>query len=172
MKLAIADPPYLGMSKRFYAEHPQAAEWDDPQAHVALLQRLTDDYDGFVLCTLTSTLRFLWPLAADDVRMGAWVKPWAAFKGIRVMYRWEPVLFRVPSERVKASTGPMTKDWLYQRIATGRGLRGAKPDGFTEWCLDLLGYISEQDTVDDLFPGSGGMGRVAAQGRLDLRSTP
>lgn len=168
MRIAIADPPYLGMGKRFYADHPDASEWDHPHTHIDLLRRLESDYDGFVLCTLTSTLRILWPLAAEDVRMGAWVKPWASFKGIRVMYRWEPVLFRVPAGRVKATTGPMTKDWLYQPIATERGLRGAKPDGFTEWCLDLLGYDSDEDTVDDMFPGTGGMGRVAAQGRLNL----
>lgn len=35
------------------------------------------------------------------------------------------------------------------------------------WVLDLLGYL-DGDSLSDLFPGTGVMGRVLAQGRLSV----
>ena len=71
MTLAIADPPYLGRAALWYggrgrnkqgragracgrgdlaAEyHPEAAHWDDPDAHTRLVHRLERDYDGWAL---------------------------------------------------------------------------------------------------------------------------
>ena len=46
MKAAYADPPYLGCGKKHYgALHAEAAEYDDPQAHRLLIERLCDEYD-------------------------------------------------------------------------------------------------------------------------------
>lgn len=36
---------------------------------------------------------------------------------------------------------------------------------WTTWVLDLLGYTPGEDTVDDLFPGSGAVAH-AIEGRL------
>ena len=57
------------------------------------------------------------------------------------------------------------RDWIQESITLKRGLTGAKPEAFCRWVLDLLGYI-EGDEVEDVFPGSGVMGHVLAQGRL------
>jgi hypothetical protein len=46
------------------------------------------------------------------------------------------------------------------------GFVGAKPPAWTHWVLDALGYDAAADTVADLFPGSGGVARAIAQGRL------
>jgi hypothetical protein len=37
-----------------------------------------------------------------------------------------------------------------------KGLQGAKPDGFNDYILDLLGY-EDGDEFVDLFPGTNGM---------------
>jgi hypothetical protein len=41
-----------------------------------------------------------------------------------------------------------------------KGLPGAKSDAFNDWILDLLNY-QDGDVLDDLFPGTGGMGRAS-----------
>jgi hypothetical protein len=43
---------------------------------------------------------------------------------------------------------------------------GAKPQAWTRWVLDMLGYNPETDTVDDLFPGSGAIQKELNQGVL------
>jgi hypothetical protein len=69
--------------------------------------------------------------------------------------------------------GPVVRDILTRSnhlgtYATGaRVLTGQKSPEFYRWVLDLLGY-AEGDQLDDLYPGSGIMGRVAAQGLLAL----
>ena len=50
-------------------------------------------------------------------------------------------------------------------ITLKRGLTGAKPEAFCRWVLDLLGYANG-DEIDDLFPGTSVMSRIAAQGVL------
>ena len=42
------------------------------------------------------------------------------------------------------------------------GFVGAKPDAWTRWVLDMLGYQPGDDEVDDLFPGSGAVAPAAA----------
>ena len=59
-RLAIADPPYLGRSRRWYgqghghsggrsraAAHPEADQWDDPATHRQLVTWLEASYDGW-----------------------------------------------------------------------------------------------------------------------------
>jgi hypothetical protein len=41
-----------------------------------------------------------------------------------------------------------------------KGLVGAKPSEFNVWILDLLGYIPNEDTIDDLYPGTYGLQKV------------
>ena len=60
MRLAIADPPYLGRADLWYgagrghrggvgraAAHEAASEWDDPATHRRLVARLEAEYDGW-----------------------------------------------------------------------------------------------------------------------------
>lgn len=42
-----------------------------------------------------------------------------------------------------------------------------KPQAFNRWVANLLGYL-DGDTLDDLYPGTGGMGRELDQGVMDF----
>ena len=54
---------------------------------------------------------------------------------------------------------PSVRDYVIANITMKKGTHGAKPDAFNDWILDLIGYQSG-DTLDDLFPGTGGMGEA------------
>ena len=164
---AYADPPYLGQA-RHYRDHPEAAVWDDPETHRALIGRLVDEYpDGWALSCSSPSLKTLLPMCPDDVRIGAWVKPFHVFKkGVRPAYAWEPVIYRGGRNQnhpppPKGGTATTPKDWHSANITLRKGLTGSKPESVCRWVLDLLGYLPG-DRVDDLFPGTGVMGRVAA----------
>lgn len=170
MKLAYADPVYLGCSK-LYPEHPESHVWDDPESHRQLMADLERDYDGWAYSLSSTTLQTLLPLAPAGVRVAAWVKPFAAFKrNVRAAYTWEPVIFR-PGRDSSKDGAPVTRDHLSQVITLQRGLTGAKPPQFCRWVLDLLGYM-EGDTLDDVFPGTGVMATVLAQGTIPAAEAP
>ena len=163
MRLAYADPPYLGCAKLY--DHPDSSRWDDPAEHGKLMARMHRQYDGWALSLSSTSLAQLLPRAPGGVRVAAWVKPFAAYKAnVRVAYTWEPVIFSPGRDRSRDGA-QVTRDHLAEPITLKRGLVGAKPLRFCHWVLDLLGYV-EGDEVDDLFPGTGIMGRAAAQGRL------
>lgn len=168
MKFAYADPPYLGQSRHY--DHPNAKDCDNIEWHHDLITRLERDYsDGWVLSCSSPSLRHLLPACPVDTRVGAWVKPFHAFKkGVRPAYAWEPVLFRggrnrnhPPPEKGGKATTPkdffVTADVVSANITLKRGMTGAKPDAFALWVLDLLN-VQPEDTIDDLFPGSGAIG--------------
>ncbi len=164
MRLAYADPPYLGCARR-YREHPEAHIWDDPASHGDLMASLEDSYDGWALSAGMNSLQTLLPLAPAGIRIASWVKPFsAAFPTVRVAYAWEPVIYR-PARPLTRDGAPSVKDFLIENMALGRGLVGAKPERFCRWVLDLLGYL-EGDTVEDLFPGTGVMDATVKQGVL------
>lgn len=166
LRFAYADPPYLGCGRKFYSDHPGGAEWDDPTTHEALITRLVEEYpDGWALSCHVPSLRVLLPMCPDDVRIGAWVKPFHILKkGVRPSYGWEPVIFRggrnqnhPPPPRGGKATTP--RDFVSANITLRKGLTGAKPEPFCRWVLDILGW-RPGDSLDDLFPGTGVMGRV------------
>lgn len=154
MRLAYADPPYIGQARAHYRNDPSgipAAEVD----HAELIDQLRG-YDGWALSCSSPSLHVLLPMA-PEARIAAWVKPFASWKPThRVQYAWEPVLF-VPA-RPKGDKGrPSVRDWVSANITLRRGTHGAKPDAFADWLLDLIG-AEAGDTFDDLFPGSGAIG--------------
>lgn len=165
MKFAYADPPYIGQAKRHY----QCAEVD----HLELINRLVRDYpDGWVLSLSSPTLRQILNLCPSDVRVAAWCKSFCAFKrGVRPAYAWEPVIYRggrnpvnghravIPEKNGKQTT---PKDFIVEPITLRKGLVGAKPEKVCRWMLELLN-VQSGDQVDDLFPGTGIMGRVASE---------
>ncbi len=172
MRFAYADPPYLGCGKLYAAHHPDALDWDDPQEHRRLIDRLSADYpDGWALSASSPSLKTLLPMCPDDVRIAAWAKSFAAFKAnVRNAYTWEPVILR--GGRVSSKDGaPVTRDHLVAPITMLKGLPGAKPEVFCDWVLSMLGFVPG-DEVDDLFPGTGVMGRTVAkaQGMLVVAS--
>lgn len=169
MLFAYADPPYYGKGRRFYGDHPDAAVWDSIEGHQALIARLVSDYpDGWAMSASSNSLRLLLPLCPEDCRVAAWVKPFCAFKkGVRPCYAWEPVIYRGGRNKnhpppTKGGKQTTPKDYLAESITLKKGLTGAKPERFCRWVLDLLNVIPG-DRVDDLFPGTGIMGRVAAE---------
>lgn len=174
LHLAFADPPYLGCCGLYGHEHNDGGGlpydgrcWDDWETHELLLDFLASGYDGFAYCMSSPSLRALLPLAREDVRVASWVKPFAAYKAnVRIAYTWEPVLFRPGRDR-STEGAPVGRDHLAEPITLKKGLTGAKPSRFCAWALDLMGYV-EGDEVDDLFPGTGIMGRVLDHGRLAL----
>jgi hypothetical protein len=160
MRVAYADPPYIGQAKRHY----NCAEID----HARLIARLNDEFpDGWALSASSPSLKQILPLCPNDVRIAAWVKSFCAFKrGVRPAYAWEPVLFRggrntnapYPEKGGKQIT---PKDFIVLPITLQKGLVGAKPEGVCRWILDLLN-VQFGDEVVDLFPRTGIMCEVAA----------
>lgn len=160
MIFAYADPPYLGCCKLYDHRHPDGRCWDDLETHRALFERLEDYPDGWAMSATSGSLRQLLPLAPEDCRVAAWVKPFASFKpGVNPAYTWEPVIFR--GGRKRDRDAPTVRDHLAQVITLQRGLTGAKPEPFCRWVLELLGW-QPGDTCDDLFPGTGVFDRVTA----------
>lgn len=194
MRLAIADPPYppqLGerydlaggaarvtfrsRARRWYGDgprdgsakpadfHPDAGEWDRPARHRLLLEQLLDDYDGWAIATCPEGLSHYMPLPIS-AHLLVWNKLRAMPTSSRIANTWEPVILFPPRGR-RARTGRQVPDVL-TAAAHGAGFAGAKPPEWTRWVLDALGHVPEEDTVDDLFPGSGAVSRVIAEGVL------
>lgn len=164
MRFAYADPPYLGCGKKHYSDHPDAGDYDDPEKHRELIERLVAEYpDGWALSCHTPSLRVLLPMCPDDIRIGAWVKPFHVFKkGVRPAYAWEPVIFRGGRNKkhpppLKGGKATTPRDFVSANITLRKGLTGAKPPAFNAWVLDILGYRDSEDSLDDLFPGTAGM---------------
>lgn len=160
MKLAYADPPYLGCGKKHYGDrHDSAGDCDSPEWHRALVARLCAEFpDGWAMSLSAPSLRTILPMCPVEVRVGAWVKPFAAFKvNVNPAYCWEPVIWR--GGRKRGRDEPTTRDFCQESITLRRGFTGAKPEGFCFWVFDLLG-MEPGDEFHDLFPGSGAVGRA------------
>lgn len=157
MKFAYADPPYFGLSEKFYGKlHTEAAAYDRIETHAALVERLNDEFsDGWAMSLHSPALRHILPLCPDDCRVMAWVKPFASFKpGVGVAYAWEPVIVRGGRRRTRKQ--PTVRDWIDVNITLRKGLTGAKPRGFCYWICEVLN-VQPGDEVEDLFPGTGGV---------------
>ena len=158
MRLAYADPPYIGQARRHYANDPSGVPAEEVD-HEALLD-LLQGYDGWALSASSPSVFALAGAMPPGTRIGAWSKPFCSWKpSNRVQYTWEPVFF-VPA-RPRGGRGiPSVRDHVVANMTIGRGTHGAKPDAFCEWILGLLG-CEPGDAVDDLFPGSGAFSMVA-----------
>lgn len=165
MRFAYADPPYYGVAAKLYGHlHPEAAVYDTVEGHAALIRRLCDEYcDGWAMSLSSPSLKVILPLCPDDCRVMAWTKPFASFKpGVGVAYAWEPVIVRGGRRRTREQR--TVRDWVAEGITLKRGLTGAKPDNFVFWVLEVLNAEPE-DTIDDVFPGSGAVGRAIERWR-------
>jgi hypothetical protein len=157
LRLAYADPPYPGLARRYYRDHPDYAGEVD---HGELLSRL-QRYDGWALST---SMRALPMVLARCVAQGlevrvARVVPWCAAACERrgSSPHGSPSCTPAGDGSVgRARRRPMR--WWVSCRAGGRTLPtaviGAKPPEFCRWVFDLLG-AGRGDTLDDLYPGSG-----------------
>lgn len=146
IRVAIADPPYIGCAG-FYDENTEVD-------HAELVTRLVDEYpDGWALCLHSPSLKQILNLCPDDVRVMAWVKPFAVFKpNVNPAYSWEPVIVRGGRKRTREQD--TVRDWVSANITLRRGMVGVKPDEFSYWLFEVLN-LQPGDTLDDLYPGTG-----------------
>lgn len=153
LKLGYADPPYIGCA-HLYKDHPDYAGEVD---HVALVDRLEREFDGWVLhthCT-PEAMAILAPLVLQSsARWCSWQKPFAAFKkNVSVAYAWEPVIIKA-ARKPTVSQRLVMRDWISCPITMKRGLTGAKPEKVCHWAFELMG-AEPTDDLTDLFPGTG-----------------
>lgn len=166
LRFAYADPPYLGMAEKTYGDrHEAAAEYDSIEAHKALVERMCAEYpDGWAMSLHVPSLKRVLAICPDDARVAAWCKPWAPFRpgSKHAQYAWGPVIFwrgREFVERCHCHRDYAVIPMVLGGAKTGFG-KGTKPERFTRWVIeDLLG-AEKHDTIDDLFPGSGGVSRA------------
>lgn len=151
LRMAYADPPYPGLAYLYRGEPSFAGEVD----HKRLLDRLAT-YDGWALSTGAYALREVLPLCPAGVRVCAWVKPIGVSSRTWGLHNtWEPLIVS-PARHLR----PGKRDWIAAQPARGGGsLLGRKPLAFCAWLFEVLGAAAG-DTLDDLFPGTGIVGRA------------
>jgi len=156
MRLAYADPPYPGCAHKYRGHPDYAGEVD----HAELIGRLQLEYpDGWALSTSDSAMQAVLELCPPDVRVAVWHCTNSAPPGNRLgpwWWCWEPVI--VHGGRYGGNT---IKNVLACGAPTGfamHTIEGQKPVKFVRWMFGLLG-AEPTDELDDLFPGSGVVGR-------------
>lgn len=152
IRVAYADPPYIGCA-RIYKDHPDYAGEVD---HAELIERLERDYpDGWALSAKSTSLRYLLSIAPETARVLIWCKPFAVWKkGVTPTYAWEPVI-------VRGGRKPevFIHDWHASAPAMVKGFTGAKTEAFCHWLFACMG-LRDGDELDDIFPGTGAVSRA------------
>jgi len=165
---AYADPPYPGLARRYYAEHPDYAGEVD---HKALIERLSAEHDGWALSTSTAALREVLAVCPADVRVAVWVRGARPVASYLPLNAWEPVVYR-GARRVLRGPESTRRDVLEyvlrpRQTDTARVI-GSKPAAFCSWLFALLGLAADDQLVD-VFPGSGRVSQAWETYRLELR---
>jgi hypothetical protein len=154
LRLAYADPPYPGLSAKYYRDEPTFAGEVDFRALVSSLQE--QHPDGWALSTSARSLRDILPMCPPGARVCPWVKPHpvpAVSYGLHNV--WEPLIVVGGRQR-----RPGMPDALVALPARGGGeLPGRKPLAFCAFLFNALGMLPG-DTIADLFPGTGVVGRA------------
>lgn len=161
-RFAYADPPYPGLAEKYYRDEPDYQGEVDHEKLIQL-QLMGGGYAGWALSTSAAALQDVLALCPLGIRVCSWVKP------IGVPHRstegrqgkthgphsaWEPLL--IYGGRFQQGG---VRDWLEARPARHGGkLPGRKPIAFCAWLFELMG-MQPGDELDDLFPGTGVVGR-------------
>lgn len=158
LRLAYADPPYPGLAD-YYRDHPDYAGEVD---HRALLSRL-QPYDGWALSTSARALPMVLGLCSElgiEARVAVWLRGERRVPSAWPLQSWEPVVY-AGGRRVVSTEQPADSLAWHNKPRTSDPARviGAKPAEFCWWLFRLLG-AQGGDQLDDLFPGSGGVGRA------------
>jgi hypothetical protein len=159
MVMCLLDPPYCGLSKKYYQhEESYAGEVDHP---ALIADTIAAGYDGWALCCSVRSLVHLLPLCPPwpKSRVCAWVKPiGVSGKTYGLHNAWEPLI--VVGGRQER---PGKRDWLRAMPARGGGeLPGRKPIAFCAFLFTCLG-MRPGDILVDKFPGTGVVGRAWAE---------
>jgi hypothetical protein len=157
LRLAYADPPYPGKAW-LYRDHP---DYGGEVDHVALIARHAG-YDGWALSTSAEAPPAVLALCPPGVRVAAWHRGERPTRSRWPLHAWEPVLY---SGGRQLTGGARRADSLVCGVAPlvtlpGRVI-GAKPAAVCRWIFTLFGSAAG-DILDDLFPGSGAVGRAWA----------
>jgi hypothetical protein len=166
LRLAYADPPYPGLSARYYSGHPDYAGEVD---HAALIAQLVE-FDGWALSTSEEALQMVLELCPPGVRIAAWTRGAREGAALGPRNAWEPVVYSggrasvTPARRDASPVDERRVDTLVAgvapRLTDPNRVTGAKPAAFCGWLFrDLLGARAGDEFVD-LFPGSGGVSRA------------
>lgn len=165
MRIAYADPPYVGQAKKHYADHKG---YDGEVNHRELIDRLVADYpDGWALSLSGKSLRTVLEMCPEGVRVLAWLKPWSnMLPGIRVQYAWEPVIVHRGRQGPHVKGEPLLRDcgldeatvaspegFTFRELPDGSVI-GRKPRAFCWWLFEVMG-LRPGDQLDDLYPGNG-----------------
>jgi hypothetical protein len=155
-RFAYADPPYPGLARKYYGREATFGGEVDHRALVAQLE--AGGYLGWALSTSEKALRHVLPLCPPHARVCPWVKPIGSRPKTRGIHgTWEPLI--VVGGRLRR---PGKRNWLSAQPARfGGDLPGRKPLAFCTWMFGLLG-MAPGDELDDLFPGTGVVGRAWA----------
>ena len=172
LRLAYADPPYPGLSARYYADHEDFAGEVD---HAALIRRLSIDFDGWALSTSARALPEVLASCPPGVRVAAWHRWERPTRSAWPLNAWEPVIYSGGRQTVAATgqydgsvrdaSGVLARrvdSLVYRpgvRTTDPNRVTGAKPAEFCRWIFALLGAQAGDEFVD-VFPGSGGVGRA------------
>lgn len=146
LRLAYADPPYPGCGWRYYRK---------PDVNHRLLVSYLATYDGWALSTSRDGLREILTLVPKEAIICPFVKthhqPVARGPGnIHEYVLVVPGRWRQPGPPDAFVGGVPRQDGAY--------LMGRKSVRFCNWIFQLLG-ASPCDRLDDVFPGSGVVGR-------------
>ncbi len=157
LRLAYADPPYPGLAKKHYGKE---ASYGGEVDHVALVKQLRT-YDGWALSTSRNGLPGVLALCPSGIVVCPWVKTHHqpdcyGPSNIHEYLIVKPGRVRRPGPR-DAFVGAVPK-------GGDSDLMGRKPLKFVAWVFELLG-AGPQDSLDDLFPGSGIVGRCWSEFR-------
>lgn len=160
---SYADPPYPGLARKYYGKE---ATYGGEVDHAELIARLerrraTGDLGGWALSTSgkAGALTFLLPLCPPDTLLCPWVKPIGVSSRTRGAHNTWEALIVVPGRRLR----PGVRDWLLAQPARfGGTLPGRKPLAFVRWLWSLLGACPG-DQLEDLYPGTGVVGRAWAE---------
>lgn len=135
MRLAYADPPYPGLARRYFRNHPDFRGEVD---HAKLVEHLTG-FDGWAHSTSAKALQDVLALCPPGVQVGSWHRGPRPNDSGRVLSGWEPVIFSPARVALEAtSTGSSSRvDTLVKGVTPRRTdpprVIGAKPGAFCGW---------------------------------------
>jgi len=148
LRLAYADPPYPGLSARYYSDHPDFGGEVD---HGELIRRLST-YDGWALSTSAEALPVVLGLCPAGVRVAAWHRGERPTRSARPLNAWEPVIYfggrAVVPRAVDASNG----DRPATRRACSEETRGAIANASS--AAESYGLSRSAAVVSDASAGS------------------
>ncbi len=159
MRLGFSDPPYPGLSKRYYGNHPMYGGEVD---HAELIARMVSEFpDGWALCTSKAALRAVWLQCPEDTRLSVWNKGSRSSVSYRERSAFEAVLLWRGRRRRMEPTEVLDDvlDWGGRQHSHPGALVGMKPAPFCEWVFRQLGAM-RGDSLVDIFPGSGAVSRA------------